>query len=101
MADALFLREGCMVQNPAYRGTSFFFYLMFMKKIKLLKAFLTDEIWRISPSDVSRVRYIFYEIIKKIILSIQFFTTDRVRSEEHTSELQSPDQLVCRLLLEK
>src|SRR5258708_16059587 len=25
----------------------------------------------------------------------------RVRSEEHTSELQSPDHLVCRLLLEK
>src|SRR5438552_16414886 len=25
----------------------------------------------------------------------------RRRSEEHTSELQSPDQLVCRLLLEK
>src|SRR5947208_7926318 len=25
----------------------------------------------------------------------------RARSEEHTSELQSPDQLVCRLLLEK
>ena len=24
-----------------------------------------------------------------------------IRSEEHTSELQSPDQLVCRLLLEK
>src|SRR5258708_9821351 len=29
--------------------------------------------------------------------------TDRAgaRSEEHTSELQSPDHLVCRLLLEK
>src|SRR5947208_5146783 len=26
---------------------------------------------------------------------------DGVRSEEHTSELQSPDHLVCRLLLEK
>src|SRR5258708_29001112 len=26
---------------------------------------------------------------------------DRIRSEEHTSELQSPDHLVCRLLLEK
>src|SRR5258708_31610960 len=25
----------------------------------------------------------------------------RARSEEHTSELQSPDHLVCRLLLEK
>src|SRR5258708_22141697 len=26
---------------------------------------------------------------------------DSLRSEEHTSELQSPDHLVCRLLLEK
>src|SRR5947208_6446822 len=25
----------------------------------------------------------------------------RIRSEEHTSELQSPDHIVCRLLLEK
>src|SRR5256885_7270869 len=28
-------------------------------------------------------------------------TPPRVRSEEHTSELQSPCNLVCRLLLEK
>src|SRR5258708_16343527 len=28
-------------------------------------------------------------------------TIARMRSEEHTSELQSPDHLVCRLLLEK
>src|SRR5260363_145210 len=27
--------------------------------------------------------------------------SNQLRSEEHTSELQSPDQLVCRLLLEK
>src|SRR5258708_17918093 len=27
--------------------------------------------------------------------------SDLERSEEHTSELQSPDHLVCRLLLEK
>src|SRR5256885_10952411 len=27
--------------------------------------------------------------------------TEKVRSEEHTSELQSPCNLVCRLLLEK
>src|SRR5207244_9809791 len=26
---------------------------------------------------------------------------EAIRSEEHTSELQSPDHLVCRLLLEK
>src|SRR5258708_9433651 len=29
------------------------------------------------------------------------FHVRRERSEEHTSELQSPDHLVCRLLLEK
>src|SRR5258708_11023562 len=29
------------------------------------------------------------------------FPAAEVRSEEHTSELQSPDHLVCRLLLEK
>src|SRR5574344_1213224 len=29
------------------------------------------------------------------------FTIRESRSEEHTSELQSPDHLVCRLLLEK
>src|SRR6202521_2895304 len=28
-------------------------------------------------------------------------TSSRSRSEEHTSELQSPQNLVCRLLLEK
>src|SRR5947208_13329145 len=47
---------------------------------------------------------------RKIILK-PYGTVDRVivpprldahrRSEEHTSELQSPDHLVCRLLLEK
>src|SRR5437762_4834073 len=30
-----------------------------------------------------------------------FVTSSLVRSEEHTSELQSPMYLVCRLLLEK
>src|SRR5258708_23799565 len=31
----------------------------------------------------------------------RFGDLDTERSEEHTSELQSPDHLVCRLLLEK
>src|SRR5256885_10941153 len=31
----------------------------------------------------------------------EFFLRDSGRSEEHTSELQSPCNLVCRLLLEK
>src|SRR2546426_6924160 len=35
----------------------------------------------------------------KLLASNEF--TTRTRSEEHTSELQSPCNLVCRLLLEK
>src|SRR5258708_31722823 len=31
----------------------------------------------------------------------RLFEPPSARSEEHTSELQSPDHLVCRLLLEK
>src|SRR5258708_10185159 len=37
-------------------------------------------------------------IIVVVLLSVR---APQVRSEEHTSELQSPDHLVCRLLLEK
>src|SRR5207244_13033642 len=32
---------------------------------------------------------------------LEMLTEKTARSEEHTSELQSPDHLVCRLLLEK
>src|SRR5436305_11711297 len=32
---------------------------------------------------------------------LRTFAVDRIRSEEHTSELQSRPHLVCRLMLEK
>src|SRR5258708_30613132 len=42
------------------------------------------------------------ELVHVIFLAPSKITwTNSVRSEEHTSELQSPDHLVCRLLLEK
>src|SRR5258708_31858160 len=34
-------------------------------------------------------------------ISLRGQAIEQLRSEEHTSELQSPDHLVCRLLLEK
>src|SRR5258708_35222610 len=40
-------------------------------------------------------------LIKSEISATPSADKKRVRSEEHTSELQSPDHLVCRLLLEK
>src|SRR5258708_29369511 len=40
--------------------------------------------------------------LRRALTSVQMLPeTDAWRSEEHTSELQSPDHLVCRLLLEK
>src|SRR2546427_13256476 len=36
-----------------------------------------------------------------VMLSLPFALVGGVRSEEHTSELQSQSNLVCRLLLEK
>src|SRR5256885_12410043 len=40
-------------------------------------------------------------VITTFISGIHLSTARRTRSEEHTSELQSPCNLVCRLLLEK
>src|SRR5258708_31951200 len=37
----------------------------------------------------------------RTVSAVRADSTDAARSEEHTSELQSPDHLVCRLLLEK
>src|SRR5437764_5276862 len=41
------------------------------------------------------------KFLKKLTVVRQFLRALRFRSEEHTSELQSPMYLVCRLLLEK
>src|SRR5438552_12744939 len=46
-----------------------------------------------------------FQVANPLMLLAVFFVTlvalYGLRSEEHTSELQSPDHLVCRLLLEK
>ena len=43
----------------------------------------------------------FRSIVENAINSIGKELEIKIRSEEHTSELQSPMYLVCRLLLEK
>src|SRR5690606_41901276 len=59
----------------------------------------TDDFWDMLPEE---------ELAKllgwRILLGVGFAQlewTDHGRSEEHTSELQSRENLVCRLLLEK
>lgn len=48
------------------------------KKVSRLVNFLRVDIWKIDKSDVSPLRYLFYEVIKKLMLAIKFFTTKRV-----------------------
>src|SRR5438552_16503198 len=61
----------------------------------------TTEIYTLSLHDAlpisdAEMRY------ARLDVHIGMFLSNLVmRSEEHTSELQSPDHLVCRLLLEK
>ena len=47
-------------------------------RFEALKQFLTTDIWRIGPGDVSALRYFFYNVIKTLYLSIKFFTTKRI-----------------------
>src|SRR5947208_4319126 len=48
-------------------------------------------------SDLSTLKFVIW-VINRFVDTGEFID---LRSEEHTSELQSPDHLVCRLLLEK
>src|SRR5947208_4082300 len=53
------------------------------------------------PDRERRYWDIFEELRRDLGYADYLGALQRYRSEEHTSELQSPDHLVCRLLLEK
>src|SRR5258708_14590706 len=58
-----------------------------------------DDILRPEPATDADIRRVHTEDwVQK--LKTGTLTASEQRSEEHTSELQSPDHLVCRLLLE-
>src|SRR5258708_23518384 len=100
---------------PCASGIRYFFFCASFPNLKIW--LLHSELCAatISPTDPSTrdsssiaVAYSMYprsappyssgKITPKSPISASFGT---IRSEEHTSELQSPDHLVCRLLLEK
>src|SRR5437764_15387935 len=62
-----------------------------------------DSCWRDAVNDFFRTHD--YELLvfsgEELRKWYSIVTEDQQRSEEHTSELQSPMYLVCRLLLEK
>src|SRR5260221_9559163 len=47
------------------------------------------------------VQEVLVEVGQEVVKGAPLFRIDERRSEEHTSELQSHSDLVCRLLLEK
>src|SRR5258708_17190942 len=53
------------------------------------------------PSKLVRVAYAQLIVDLERCRKLRQLHEPKRRSEEHTSELQSPDHLVCRLLLEK
>src|SRR5256885_6093048 len=66
------------------------------------KAFLMDE--PLSNLDAKlrvQTRAEIAQLQQQLGTTTLYVTHDQIRSEEHTSELQSPCNLVCRLLLEK
>src|SRR5258708_36346686 len=55
-----------------------------------------------TPTGIDTILIILLTVAQVILaLAILYWWKRQDRSEEHTSELQSPDHLVCRLLLEK
>src|SRR3712207_8466949 len=75
-----------MIRRPP-RSTLFPYHdaLPICAEVKELKRTLTAERFR----------------IEELLAEDRVWTVDEWRSEEHTSELQSRQYLVCRLLLEK
>src|SRR5690606_40176412 len=55
----------------------------------------------IDGQDLSQVNLKSYRKHLGVVLQDEFLFEGSIRSEEHTSELQSRENLVCRLLLEK
>src|SRR3712207_7127250 len=58
-----------------------------------------DEDWKLKETSTTRSSMALTKAISHLALPVSL--TKQERSEEHTSELQSRQYLVCRLLLEK
>src|SRR5258708_22326663 len=74
----------------------FFFFFLMIRRPPRSTLFPYTTLFR-SPLPLTRSPSWTYGPYLPVIIYIDM----PVRSEEHTSELQSPDHLVCRLLLEK
>src|SRR2546430_4891423 len=88
-----------MIRRPP-RSTLFPYTTLFRSKIKLRARLGKGEVRRTKASHRLRSKHPAQKLRHRA-LQMRHRDTAFERSEEHTSELQSQSNLVCRLLLEK
>src|SRR5207248_8680314 len=110
--------------QEALRGLAFFFGILFITEVGLILVFGVDYRYAEAAYIGPALRFAFVDLPYRMLIpcvisllllaalqlyfsrtfigrAIKAVSQDQQRSEEHTSELQSPYDLVCRLLLEK
>src|SRR5690348_17677759 len=87
-----------MIRRPP-RSTLFPYTTLF-RSPSLLKAAVVRMPSRVSGHFTTMFLWIFASFLPSVSMA-EYSVATTSRSEEHTSELQSPVHLVCRLLLEK
>src|SRR5690606_41288261 len=105
---ALILFSHCCflyMYDPSFLFFFFFFTDPATTKIYTLSLHdaLPISIWnaKCKPSFVKYNWSFYSSVISRDNISLVYLISILIRSEEHTSELQSRENLVCRLLLEK
>src|SRR3712207_8295719 len=89
-----------MIRRPP-RSTLFPYTTLFRSAFQFCKNDVLSGRFYVRSRSENKVSINVFACIKKIGRSGEFVVYQTVRSEEHTSELQSRQYLVCRLLLEK
>src|SRR2546430_12621342 len=79
----------------------FFFFLMIRRPPRSTLFPYTTLFRSLRQADDGLIQKVVRRAFRKLALDRRDHLGMRVRSEEHTSELQSQSNLVCRLLLEK
>src|SRR5256885_16254844 len=91
-----------MIRRPP-RSTLFPYTTLFRSMIPVIFFFISLVFSSIGPGAIATVAFlapVAMNLAGRVGIS-GFLMAIVLRSEEHTSELQSPCNLVCRLLLEK
>src|SRR5258708_33506539 len=86
-------------ERSAYRLLILFFFLMIRRPPRSTLFPLHDALPIYEDGLLHLYALDFKDECREVVLTE--ISQILIRSEEHTSELQSPDHLVCRLLLEK